>query len=38
MMFNNLNTKTSKTISISYNFDKKNATRSHSLNNKNNLY
>ena len=38
MMFNNLNTKTSKTISISNNFDKKNATRSHSLNNKNNLY
>ena len=38
MMFNNLNSKTSKTINLSNNFDKKNSTRSHSLNNKNNLY
>ena len=35
MMFNNLNAKTSKTINLSNNFDKKNSTRSHSLNNKN---
>ena len=36
MMFNNQNSKTSKTINIGNNNDKNKSSRSHSLNNKNN--